>query len=142
MIIRDFTVNLEKRLKKHTPFIQVVLGPRQVGKTTALKQIIENWKGVAIYESADLPSPPDTSWIIANWERARRKTEQPTLLVLDEIQKIPRWSETIKMLYDKDRHIKNLRVVILGSASLILGKGLGESLACLLYTSPSPRDRG
>lgn len=129
MIIRDFTKKLEKRLLSHTPFIQVVLGPRQVGKTTALKQIIETWQSNSIYETADIPSPPDQNWIINNWNRARKKLSKPTLLVLDEIQKIPRWSEVIKMLFDEDRENKNLRVVLLGSASLSLGNGLTESLA-------------
>ncbi len=128
MIIRDFTYDLEKRLLHHVPFMQVVLGPRQVGKTTALKQIIDRWDGNSVYETADLPSPPDVDWIISHWERARKKLSKPTLLVLDEIQKIPRWSEVVKMLFDQDRNEKNLRVVLLGSASLVLGKGLTESL--------------
>ena len=129
MIIRDFTRNLEQRLQTHVPFIQVVLGPRQVGKTTAIKQIIDSWAGESIYETADLPSPPDVEWITTHWERAKRKISQPTLLVLDEVQKIERWSEVVKIHFDRDRHERNLRIVLLGSASLALGRGLSESLA-------------
>jgi predicted AAA+ superfamily ATPase len=129
MFIRDFTFSLEERLARHVPFIQVVLGPRQVGKTTALKQIMERWDGRCVYETADLPSPPDATWIISHWEIAKRDLSKPVLLVLDEIQKIPRWAEVVKKLYDEDRHEENLRVIILGSASLSLGRGLTESLA-------------
>ncbi|HMP48252.1 MAG TPA: ATP-binding protein, partial [Oligoflexia bacterium] len=121
--------SLEQRLLEHVPFIQVVLGPRQVGKTTSILQIIKRWDGRSVYETADLPSPPDSSWIISHWERARRDLSKPVLLVLDEIQKIPPWAEVVKKLFDEDRHEENLSVVILGSASLSLGTGLTESLA-------------
>jgi uncharacterized protein len=52
------------------------------------------------------------------------------VLVLDEIQKIPGWSETVKRLWDEDTRAKrSLKVVVLGSAPLLIAQGLTESLA-------------
>lgn len=68
MFVREFVHKLESRLKEDLGFIQVVLGPRQVGKTTGLKTIIEKWNGPSHYCSADLPAPPDNRWLIENWK--------------------------------------------------------------------------
>lgn len=109
-------------------FIQVVLGPRQAGKTTALQQISERWQGRVQMVSADESSAPSAGWIELNWKLARAKGTG-TLLVIDEIQKIPAWSQTVKRLFDEDRSARRLKVVLLGSASLTLQKGLADSLA-------------
>jgi predicted AAA+ superfamily ATPase len=127
MFIRDFVPILEGRLREELGFIQVVLGPRQVGKTTGLKMILENWEGEWHYCSADLPAPPDNQWIIENWKKARL-LGAGTLLVIDEVQKVDRWSEVVKALFDEDRAQRTLKVVLLGSASLSLQAGLNESL--------------
>ena len=78
--------------------------------------------------TADEVSPPTTDWIGLNWERARQMGDG-TLFVIDEVQKIPDWSRAIKLLYDQDREAGKMKVVLLGSASLGLQKGLSESLA-------------
>jgi uncharacterized protein len=119
---------LTSRLNEHKPLIQVLLGPRQIGKTTLALQLAESYQKEAVhYVSADLPSPPNASWIIDNWQQARATPGK--LLILDEIQKIPRWSEVTKMLFDEDRRLKKyLPILILGSASLQLQAGLSESL--------------
>lgn len=113
--------------------LQVVTGPRQVGKTTLALQVLERWRGQAVYETADQPHTPDADWISTHWRRARglpRKGAQDTLLVLDEVQKIPRWSETVKALVDEDRRTRaRLRIVMLGSSALLVQRGLTESLA-------------
>lgn len=114
-------------------FIQAVTGPRQVGKTTLARQILEKWKGPKIYQTADEPGTPSYEWISEHWQKARslsRSKGPETLLVLDEAQKIPHWSEAIKKLFDEDKNLKRrLRVVILGSSALLMQRGLTESLA-------------
>ncbi len=134
---RAVVAELEKRLGSGPNLLQVVIGPRQVGKTTALHQLIERWTGPAHYASADLPAPPDAAWIQAQWAVARHEAAERadrrrgfTLLVLDEVQKIPRWSEVVKAELDDDRRRRRrIRAVVLGSASLLVARGAAESLA-------------
>ncbi|MFA5031428.1 MAG: ATP-binding protein [bacterium] len=124
---------LSSRLKGGPRLLQVVIGPRQVGKTTLVLQLYDRWTGPKLYKSADLPNMPTVDWIIANWEDCRalcKKNKGEALLVMDEIQKIPRWSEVVKKLFDEDKRLKTrMRVVLLGSSSLLMQKGLTESLA-------------
>jgi hypothetical protein len=129
-MLRVFDEQLVERLRKRVPFIQIIIGPRQVGKTTSVQRLPDSFLERDIhYSSADLPTPPDASWIIAEWQVARLKAvKKETILILDEIQKVPRWSEIVKKLFDEDRHNENLWVVILGSSSLQLGDGMQESL--------------
>jgi len=127
-IKRNFTSILEQRLQEDLNFIQVVLGPRQVGKTTGLQQIVELWQGPSLMISADELITPTPDWLQLNWERARNKGPG-TLFVIDEIQKIPDWSTVVKYLFDQDRSTRHLKIVLLGSASLGLQRGLAESLA-------------
>lgn len=110
--------------------MQVVTGPRQVGKTTAVQQVLARWQGPSHYATADLPAPPDAQWITSQWQVARTAPGRGTpLLVLDEVQKVSRWSEVVKALVDEDRrHRSRLRVVLLGSAALLVQHGLAESL--------------
>jgi predicted AAA+ superfamily ATPase len=124
---------LEGYLKTDPLLIQVISGPRQVGKSTLASQILERWKGPRFFETADHPTPPDSAWIVQAWQRARArciKGKTEPLLVFDEVQKIPRWSETIKGLFDQDcRQGRKLRVLLLGSSALLVQRGLTESLA-------------
>ncbi len=120
------------RLAETRRFIQVVTGPRQVGKTTAVHQVLEEWRGPSHYSTADLPAPPQPAWIEQQWEtaRLRAKGRQPVVLVLDEVQKVSRWSEIVKRLWDEDtRHRRDIRVILLGSSALLVQAGLTESLA-------------
>jgi hypothetical protein len=110
--------------------IQVITGPRQVGKSTAAKQIGSQWEGSVIFVSADSPLPPGPEWVRFHWETARKEMPRDPLLIIDEIQKVNGWSETVKALWDEDqREGKKIRVLLLGSSSLLLRKGLSESLA-------------
>lgn len=116
-------------------FMQVLAGPRQVGKTTLAHQIRESISCPSHYASADGYSLRDAAWIEQEWEIGRRLAKKSTdklgaLLALDEIQKIPYWSDIVKKLWDEDtaNHL-NLKVMILGSSSLLIQTGLGESLA-------------
>ncbi|MFN2127538.1 MAG: ATP-binding protein, partial [Anaerolineales bacterium] len=116
--------------------MHVITGPRQVGKTTAAVQISEKWNGPVINVSADLPLPPAPEWIRSQWERAEYEAKRlkdnrsEVLLILDEIQKVKDWSEIIKGLWDKlIRDNLPIQVIIPGSSSLLIQKGLSESLA-------------
>lgn len=126
-ITRDFSRTLEVRLLNWPKLLQIVIGPRQVGKTTGVKQVFEQWQGPKHFATADTPLPPTAEWIIQQWNVAR-STQDDSLLVLDEIQKIDRWSEVVKKLFDEDRDAGKIRVIILGSASLDLTRGLSDSL--------------
>jgi len=125
--------SLIKGLKNEPRLLQVIIGPRQVGKTTLALQAYDRWPGPKLYESADLPTTPTVDWVTNYWEKARAlcgKGKGDVLLLLDEIQKIPRWSEVVKKLFDEDKREKRpIRVVLLGSSSLLMQRGLTESLA-------------
>lgn len=127
-IIRDFTKILQGRLGTELNFIQVVLGPRQVGKTTGLQQIVSQWDGPSLMVTADEVAAPGADWITVQWQRALNLGNNG-LFVIDEVQKIPQWSSAIKYLFDRDRGQRRLKIVLLGSASLSLQQGLSESLA-------------
>jgi predicted AAA+ superfamily ATPase len=127
-ITKEFTKILEGRLHNWPRLLQIVIGPRQVGKTTGVKQVYEQWKGPKHFATADTPLPPTAEWIIQQWNRVR-SVQENSLLVIDEIQKIDRWSEVVKKLFDEDRDAGKIRVILLGSASLDLTRGLSDSLA-------------
>ncbi len=136
MYIRQANQLLLSRLNESRRFIQVVAGPRQVGKTTLIKQILKTTDIPSHYASADVPGIQDIPWLEQQWEIGRLKTQRqlsqriPGLLVLDEVQKIPHWSERIKKLWDEDTFNDiPLQVVILGSAPLLIQRGLTETLA-------------
>ena len=130
MYSRPQLETLNSRLCSPRQFIQVLGGPRQVGKTTLARQAMDGFRGQSYYASADLPAAPDAGWIEQQWRVARLLAAAgPTLLVLDEVQKVPRWSETTKMLWDADSFaMLPLHVVLLGSSQFLMQKGLGESL--------------
>lgn len=128
MITRAFVSQVESRLRDKHPRLQVVLGPRQVGKTTGVQQLLKKSKGPTHYASADDVLVGADTWVQSHWQTALQKGAG-TLLVLDEIQKIPRWAETVKRLWDAGKSRPPLRCVLLGSSSLRLQRGLTESLA-------------
>ena len=120
------------RLMESRRFIQVLAGPRQSGKTTLARQIISDVSFPCHYASADTPTLQDPLWIEQQWDIARTKisSRKKGLLVLDEIQKIPKWSEMIKQKWDQDSaSSRPLHVILLGCSPLLVQKGLTESLA-------------
>ncbi|MCE0498976.1 MAG: ATP-binding protein [Methylacidiphilales bacterium] len=133
MIRRGIHDELLKRLKEKRRFLQVLAGPRQVGKTTLVRQVMAAAKMPAHYASADEPALRGRTWLEQQWDLARLKAgegKNGALLVLDEIQKIPGWSNVVKLLWDADTHAGvRLKVVLLGSAPLLIQSGLTESLA-------------
>lgn len=123
---------LRSRLAEPRRFIQVVAGPRQVGKTTLVQSVIEAGDRPHRYASADSPGLRPIAWLDQQWEAARLQAASSggSVLVLDEVQKLPDWSAEVKRLWDEDtRRRIPLKVVLLGSAPLLIARGLGESLA-------------
>lgn len=134
-----FFHQLLERIREPRKFIQVLLGPRQVGKTTLALQVAEVVGKPCHYVSADLATLEDLAWLRQQWEIARKKAEgeKGALFIIDEVQKIPHWSEMIKALWDHDTLKKiNLSVIILGSSPWLMQKGLSESLAGRFETIP------
>ena len=137
LFLRSMTRELQKRLEEPPTLLQILMGPRQVGKTTAMDQVIRalRRKGfAAVSASSDALAAPPWEWIAAHWKNARilAKTGQPAILAFDELQKIPGWSEVVKKEFDADQRLKpdrRPRVVISGSSALVVEKGLTESLA-------------
>lgn len=123
---RAFVAQIENRLRGEAPLIQVLVGPRQVGKTTGMRQLLARTPGNHHYANADDLLVADRTWLLEQWQKALLLGDG-TLLVVDEIQKIPNWSEAIKSLWDMQPC--RLRVVLLGSSSLQIQSGLTESLA-------------
>jgi uncharacterized protein len=147
---------LRHRLQQPPLFITIVAGPRQVGKTTLVRQALEQCAhyflavdqpeeptaaayGKMIAQTSEVDGAPrDAAWLIRSWRSARQQwrtfktnnANQPFVFVLDEIQKIPRWSDTVKGLWDADRaQGLEMHVILLGSSPLLMQKGLTESLA-------------
>ena len=133
MFKRPMCEKLLKRLQEPRRFLQVLAGARQTGKTTLVRQVLEDLPVRGHYASADEPTLKDRNWIEQQWETGRQLSSgkmKRSVLVLDEIQKIPGWSETVKRLWDADTAAKlHLQVVVLGSAPLLVQSGLSESLA-------------
>jgi len=134
MFERPHLQQVINRIREDRKFIQVILGPRQVGKTTLVNQMVQKYEFESIVVSADAVSAASKYWLEQQWEAARIKLTQSGakefLLVIDEIQKIDNWSETVKLLWDTDsKNNIHLKVVVLGSSRLLIQQGLTESLA-------------
>jgi predicted AAA+ superfamily ATPase len=123
---RAFVVNLEERFRSREALIQVLIGPRQVGKTTGVKQLLERRQAPFCYANADDLLVSDRTWLLEHWQKALALGDE-SLLIIDEIQKVPNWAETIKGLWDSKP--ARLQVLLLGASALQLHSGLKESLA-------------
>ena len=124
---------LKSRMAEPRRTIHVVMGPRQVGKSTMIDQFVE--KATVPYSlfSADGVGKTNTAWISEKWHEVRTRmmlyNETEHILIIDEIQKIVGWSEIVKKEWDQDtREKRNLKVILLGSSRLLIQKGLEESL--------------
>lgn len=115
---RDFVRTILGRLLEPKPRIQILFGPRQVGKTTGAKQIMQAWRGPKLYVSADTIHA-DVEWLTEQWQKAIILGKE-CLLVIDEFQKIEGWREVIKDLWDSTSEKSKMRVILLGSNSLLI----------------------
>lgn len=134
MFVRAEYQEVKDRLEEPRMFIQVISGPRQVGKSTLVEQILDKITLPYNSYSADAELNVNQSWISNIWDAARNemdyRRESERILVIDEIQKIANWSEVVKKEWDRDtREKRNLKVLLLGSSRLLLQQGLTESLA-------------
>ena len=150
---------LTDRLRETPRRIVAVFGPRQTGKTTIIRQALVRCGMPFRYIAVDEPDPSpgrrpgrsaprtdpfpaamrDERWLVQCWETAREEAAagRGFVLALDEIQKVPRWSEVVKGLWDADRLAdRPLRVVIAGSSPMTMQQGLNESLAGRFETMP------
>jgi len=150
-IIRIAAQSLLARIQESRRHMQVVVGPRQVGKTTLVQWALRSSGLPTHYASADEPGSLSEGWLRQQWEigrtqaggaggtsrgvrkaaaQSRRHVAKGAVLAIDEIQKLPNWSEQVKRLWDEDTSARrSLRVILLGSSPLLLQKGLTESLA-------------
>lgn len=139
---RPLVNEIRERVLSGKPVINVLIGPRQVGKTTIALQVCEDLPFAHIYASADSPVPLGHEWIETQWKLAELELQRgasSVLLVLDELQKVRAWSETIKMLWDSaKRQKKDIRLLILGSSALLMQSGLTESLAGRFFVTKCP----
>ena len=143
---------LVERLDEPVERIVTIFGPRQCGKTTIVRQALAKVPCPYRYEAVDQPEQPlagpvgpaaaaarasaaprDAEWLVGVWRECAAEAGRlgsKFVLVLDEVQKIPRWSEVVKGLWDADRASGcPLHVVVLGSAPMLMQSGLKESLA-------------
>ena len=133
MYKREQYHTLAERIAEPRRFIQVVAGPRQVGKSTLVKQVLQDSNVPYTLETADAIAPENGEWIGEVWAAVRQqmvfRQQTEHLLVIDEIHKIQNWSEQVKREWDSDTFAdRNIKVILLGSSRLLLKKGLTESL--------------
>ncbi len=130
---RHLSELLLDRVREPRKFIQVVAGPRQVGKTTLMLQIAE-FQNTPVYYCTGDESPVQGAeiWLDAQWEIAKKHIKNKkvgAIFIIDEIHKILNWSAAVKRNWDKDSRDKTpLKVILSGSAQLLVQKGLADSL--------------
>lgn len=127
LIKLPFINDLHKNLTGSSKFLQVILGPRQVGKTTTILDYLQkHHEGQHHYVSADGVFNATPAWVREQWDKAQRDKK---LLAIDEIQKCHNWAEVLKALWDEAQRTKRMiNCVLLGSSSLGIQRGLSESL--------------
>ena len=127
---RSIVNTLESRMREPRKFIQVVVGPRQTGKTTAVRQALEALDIPCFLARASQDIRASRAWLRRQWDEARQAAgRDPYILAIDEIQLVSQWSSVVKELWDEDSDNGiDLRVILAGSSSLLLQHGLREAL--------------
>lgn len=127
---RKIVGTLSTRLIEPRKFMQVVVGPRQTGKTTAVRQTLAeiDIPSKLVRASQDINASRD--WLRREWDQARLEAKNgPFVLAIDEIQMVSQWSTVVKELWDSDTdNDLDLKVVLTGSSSVLLQHGLRETL--------------
>ncbi len=148
---------IRQRLNEKPERMLIIRGPRQCGKTTLIKQVLEDvrlpWQYVSTENPTESSRYPEnsrvnsenncsavqqqitdvnTNWLVEKWLTARKQansSKRGAVLVIDEIQRLANWSETVKGLWDSDKFYGRLvHVVLLGSSPLLMRKGMSENL--------------
>jgi uncharacterized protein len=155
---RPIAAALKTRLREQPRLMQILAGPRQVGKTTLVSQVLQERPSLSFHMVAADPTAlpevttlaveresgahaaPSPAWLQSQWALAAERAlawkgsdhprrKEPFVLVVDEVQKVPQWSSHVKGLWDADRaRGAPMHVVLLGSAPLLMQQGLTESL--------------
>jgi hypothetical protein len=131
---RSQFAEVASRIAEPRSKMQVIVGPRQVGKSTLIAQVLDECPTPHDSYSADDVVGASADWLAQIWETQRMKMliggEKERVFVVDEIQKINNWSEVVKAEWDRDtRERRELKVVVLGSSRMLIQQGLTESLA-------------
>lgn len=121
---------ISNKINELNDLVHVIIGPRQVGKTTTVKQVKNDFNGKSQYITADGEVSRPGQWLQVLWQKAI--DENVELLIIDEIQKVENWSETIKLLWETKTENHPI-LIVLGSSSLAIHRGLSESLAGRYY---------
>lgn len=123
---------LARRLSEPPPArVQILTGPRQVGKTTMLLAEAAKWGEAAVYLAADAPEASLAGWWEAQWRRATDQARHGVaVMMIDEVQYLREWPRLIKSAIDQVyREQLPLHIVISGSASLEMARGTRETMA-------------
>jgi len=140
MFERAINRQILTRLREPRCFIQVIVGPRQVGKTTSIRQVLDAIDCPSHYATADTATLESAAWLDEQWARARQMSSDstsPVVLAVDEVQKISNWASWVKRLWDEDSYAgRDVRVLLSGSSPLLMQQGLAESLAGRFETLP------
>lgn len=122
---------LERRSREPPPGrVQVLTGPRQVGKTTLLLELARRLPN-AVYHAVDTPEAAMPGWWEAIWRDVQSRTKHgPAVVLLDEIQYLANWDRLMKAKVDEiQRNKLAVNVAVSGSSALLVGRGLKETMA-------------
>lgn len=129
----DCRAVLEERVAEPAPGrIQLLTGPRQIGKTTLLLDLERRLKSSASYTACDGPEAAVPGFWERLWSRATEEARagSPVVVLLDEVQHLDDWAAKLKAEWDRIRRGKlPVHVVATGSSALRIGTGSRESLA-------------
>ena len=143
MLQRSYFETITRRIAEPRKFIQIIEGPRQVGKSTLIKQVLKSISQPWVHFAADNVPATRTAWISDCWATARNRLQMEHLseiiLVIDEVQKLKNWGEAVKKEWDADTfNDLPIKVILLGSSRVRLEKGLSESLKGRFETIKMP----
>lgn len=126
---RPIINTIVQRINEPRRFIQIIMGPRQTGKSTAVGQALQGFTMPFLSVEAT-KGESNADWLRAQWYRARQLAAAGgALLAVDEVQYVPNWSAVVKTLWDEDSAAgTDLRVLLTGSSATLIQEGLDEAL--------------
>lgn len=115
--------------------VHVIRGPRQVGKTTDLKLLVQRALREGreprsiVYLTLDLIEDQPHAELAMTVIRAKSLARHagPSIVLLDEVTGVPRWQTAVKAIWD-DGTIDEDVVVCTGSSAIDLQRGAAERL--------------